>query len=88
MGAPPGYVGYEEGGQLTEAVRWAGWLAGWLAGLPAVLDWMWGGGEVLLAVRRARQANSSSRVGWDTAAELLAHPTPSSQAAALRGGAV
>ena len=21
MGAPPGYVGYEEGGQLTEAVR-------------------------------------------------------------------
>jgi ATP-dependent Clp protease ATP-binding subunit ClpB len=22
MGAPPGYVGYEEGGQLTEAVRW------------------------------------------------------------------
>jgi hypothetical protein len=23
IGAPPGYVGYEEGGQLTEAVRWA-----------------------------------------------------------------
>ena len=22
IGAPPGYVGYEEGGQLTEAVRW------------------------------------------------------------------
>ena len=22
VGAPPGYVGYEEGGQLTEAVRW------------------------------------------------------------------
>ena len=21
VGAPPGYVGYEEGGQLTEAVR-------------------------------------------------------------------
>ena len=21
IGAPPGYVGYEEGGQLTEAVR-------------------------------------------------------------------
>ena len=21
MGAPPGYVGYDEGGQLTEAVR-------------------------------------------------------------------
>ena len=23
VGAPPGYVGYDEGGQLTEAVRWA-----------------------------------------------------------------
>ena len=22
IGAPPGYVGYDEGGQLTEAVRW------------------------------------------------------------------
>jgi ATP-dependent Clp protease ATP-binding subunit ClpB len=22
VGAPPGYVGYDEGGQLTEAVRW------------------------------------------------------------------
>lgn len=22
IGAPPGYIGYEEGGQLTEAVRW------------------------------------------------------------------
>ena len=24
IGAPPGYVGYEEGGQLTEAVRCGG----------------------------------------------------------------
>jgi hypothetical protein len=23
IGAPPGYVGYNEGGKLTEAVRWA-----------------------------------------------------------------
>ena len=27
VGAPPGYIGYEEGGQLTEAVRWV--LARW-----------------------------------------------------------
>jgi hypothetical protein len=26
IGAPPGYVGYEEGGQLTEAVRCVGSL--------------------------------------------------------------
>jgi ATP-dependent Clp protease ATP-binding subunit ClpA len=24
IGSPPGYVGYNEGGQLTEAVRWGG----------------------------------------------------------------
>lgn len=29
VGAAPGYVGYGEGGVLTEAVRWAGrWLVG------------------------------------------------------------
>ena len=31
VGAPPGYVGYEEGGQLTEAVRCARCPAGLLA---------------------------------------------------------
>jgi ATP-dependent Clp protease ATP-binding subunit ClpA len=39
VGAPPGYIGYEEGGQLTEAVRWVcaegvvtsglRWVVGW-----------------------------------------------------------
>ena len=28
VGAPPGYIGYEEGGQLTEAVRWVGSVGG------------------------------------------------------------
>jgi len=35
IGAPPGFVGYEEGGQLTEAVRWVVRCAGlewWLRG--------------------------------------------------------
>ena len=31
VGAPPGYVGYEEGGQLTEAVRCVRCLTGLLA---------------------------------------------------------
>jgi len=33
VGAPPGYIGYDEGGQLTEAVRCAV-CRGWLRGRP------------------------------------------------------
>ena len=29
VGAPPGYVGYDEGGQLTEAVRWCPCMQVW-----------------------------------------------------------
>ena len=28
IGAPPGYIGHEEGGQLTEAVRCVAWRLG------------------------------------------------------------
>ena len=34
IGAPPGYIGHEAGGQLTEAVRWAAscsWVGGSVA---------------------------------------------------------
>ena len=38
VGAPPGYIGYDEGGQLTEAVRCA-WLGASRLGVCVVWGW-------------------------------------------------
>ena len=37
VGAPPGYVGFGDGGLLTDAIRWGGWVGGWVdvVGRPA-----------------------------------------------------
>lgn len=39
IGAPPGYVGYDEGGQLTEAVRYMAWSLASFAGLHLKHSW-------------------------------------------------
>jgi AAA domain (Cdc48 subfamily) len=43
VGAPPGYVGYDEGGQLTEAVRWES-----IRILDGIVKRIYTGGGVLL----------------------------------------
>lgn len=73
IGSPPGYVGYNEGGQLTEAVRCAALVEG--QGRRGAAAWRWGDRDCdTLPVRNSTH--------------LTFCPASAPQAAAVHRGAV